>query len=84
MRKVLLSAASLTVAGFMLHGAFACELNREASQPASTVVLPVGCSGSNCLISPRQDRVVALLRHQWMRTRSTANCAPEPIERTNL
>jgi len=30
------------------------------------------------------SRVVALLRHQWMRTRSTANCAPEPIERTNL
>ena len=55
MRNVLLLAASLTVAGFMLHGAFACELNREASQPASTVVLPVGCSGSNCLISPPQD-----------------------------
>ena len=38
MRKVLLLAASLTVAGFMLHGAFACELNREASQPAPTIV----------------------------------------------
>jgi hypothetical protein len=57
MRKVILLAASLTVAGFMLHGAFACELNREASQP---FVLPVGCSGSNCLINPPQDVLTAL------------------------
>ena len=64
MRKVLLSAASLTVAGFMLHGAFACELNREASQPASTVVLPVGCSGSNCLINPPQDLLTAVANEE--------------------
>ena len=60
MRKVFLSAASLTVTGFMLHGAFACELNREASQPASTIVLPVGCSGSNCFANPPQDLLTAL------------------------
>lgn len=60
MRKVLLSAAPLTVAGLMLHGAFACELNREASQPASTIVLPGGCSGSNCLVNPPQDPFTAL------------------------
>ena len=60
MRKVSVSAASLAAAAFMLHGAFACELNREASQPASTIVLPVGCSGSNCLADPPQDPLTAL------------------------
>ena len=55
MRKVFVSAAALTVGGLMLHGAFACELNREASQPASTIVLPGACSGSNCLVNPPQD-----------------------------
>jgi hypothetical protein len=54
MRKVFLSAAPVAVVGFMLHGAFACELNREAGQPASAIVL-LGCSGSNCLINPPQD-----------------------------
>jgi hypothetical protein len=60
MRKVFFSAASLTFAGFMLHGAFACELNREASQPAPTIVLPVGCNGSDCLVNPPQDLLTAL------------------------
>jgi len=55
MRKVFLSAAALTVGGLMLHGAFACELNREAGQPASAIVLPGACSGSNCLVSQPQD-----------------------------
>ena len=55
MRKVFLSAAALMVGGVMLHGAFACELNREASQPASAIVLPGACSGSNCLVNPPQD-----------------------------
>ena len=55
MRRVFLSAAALTVGGLMLHGAFACELNREASQPASAIVLPGACSGSNCLVNPPQD-----------------------------
>jgi hypothetical protein len=64
MRKVLLSAASLSVAGFMFHGAFACELNREASQPASTIVLPVGCSGSNCLANPPQDLLTAVANEE--------------------
>ena len=54
MRKVFLSAAPLTIVGFMLHGAFACELNREAGQPASAIVL-LGCSGSNCFVDPPQD-----------------------------
>ena len=55
MRKVFLSAAALTVGGLMLHGAFACELNREAGQPGSAIVLPGACSGSNCLVIPPQD-----------------------------
>ena len=59
MRTVFVSAASLMVAGFMLHGVFACELNREASQPASIIVLPVGCSGSDCLANPPQDLLTA-------------------------
>jgi hypothetical protein len=64
MRKVFLSAASLTIVGFMLHGAFACELNREASQPASTIVLPVGCSGPNCLANPPEDLLTALANEE--------------------
>ena len=60
MRKVFLSAAALTVGGLMLHGAFACELNREASQPAWAIVLPGACSGSNCLVNPPQDPLTAL------------------------
>jgi hypothetical protein len=59
MRKVFLWATPLTVAGFMLHGAIACELNREA-KPASEIVLPGGCSGSNCLVNPPQDPLTAL------------------------
>ena len=55
MRKVFLSAAALTVGGLMFHGAYACELNREASQPASAIVLPSACSESNCLVNPPQD-----------------------------
>jgi hypothetical protein len=50
MRKVFLWAAALTVGGLMLHGAFACELNRKASQPAWAIALPDACSGSNCLV----------------------------------
>jgi len=59
MRKVFLSAAALTVGGLMLHGAFACELNREAGQPGSAIVLPGACSGSNvekrAPVNPVQD-----------------------------
>jgi hypothetical protein len=43
----------------MLHGAIACELNREA-KPASEIVLPRGCSGSNCLVNLPQDPLTAL------------------------
>jgi len=64
MRKVFLSAASLTVAGFVLHGAYACELNREAGQPASTIALPAGCSGPNCLADPPQDLLAALANEE--------------------
>ena len=60
MRKVFLSAAPLTVAGLMLHGAFACDLNREASQSASAIVLLGGCSGSNCLVNPPHDHLTAV------------------------
>lgn len=54
MRKVFLSAAALTVSGLVLHGAVACELNRETSQPASAIVLPGACSRSNCLVNVSQ------------------------------
>ena len=60
MRKMFLSAAALTIAGLMLHDAFACELNREASQPASAIVLPGACSGSDCLVNPPQDTLIPL------------------------
>ena len=55
MRKVFLWVAALTVGGLMLDGAFACDLNRQASQPAWAIVLPGACSGSNCLVNPPQD-----------------------------
>src|ERR1700749_2568613 len=55
MRKVFLWTAALAVGGFILQGAFACESNREASQPATTIVLPDPCSGSDCLVKPLQD-----------------------------
>jgi hypothetical protein len=55
MRKVSLSAGALTVGGLMLHGAFACELNRQASQPNLAIVLLGACSRSNCLVDPPQD-----------------------------
>ena len=60
MRKMFLSAAALTIAGLMLHDAFACELNREASQPASAIALPGACSGSDCLVNPPQDTLIPL------------------------
>jgi len=60
MRKVFVSAAAVTVAGLMVHGAVACELNREASQPASAIVLADGCSGLNCLVNPLQDALTSL------------------------
>ena len=53
MRKVLLSAASLAVSGLMFHGAFACELNREAGRPPSVIVLPGACGASSCLDNPQ-------------------------------
>jgi hypothetical protein len=52
MRKVFLSAVALTVGGLMLHGAVARELNREASQPVSAIVLGDGCSGLNGFVNP--------------------------------
>ena len=55
MREVFLWAAALMVGGLMLHGAFACELNRQASQPNSAIVLPGACSWSNCLVDPPHD-----------------------------
>ena len=55
MREVFLWAAALMVGGLMLHGAFACELNRQASQPNSAIVLLGACSWSSCLVDPPQD-----------------------------
>jgi hypothetical protein len=55
MRKVFFSTAALMIGGLMLHGAFACELNRHASQPNWAIDLPGACSGSNCLVNLPQD-----------------------------
>jgi hypothetical protein len=55
MRKVFLSVAALMVGGVMLHGAFACELNRQVRQPNSAIFVWGACSGSNCLGDPPQD-----------------------------
>jgi hypothetical protein len=55
MRKVFLWVAALTVGGLMLDGAFACDLNRQASQPNWATVLAGACSGSNCLVDPPQE-----------------------------
>ena len=59
MRKVFLSAAAFTVGGLMLNGAFACELNREATHPAPAMIVMGACSGSNCFVSPRQEPPLA-------------------------
>jgi hypothetical protein len=74
MRKVFLWAAPLTVAGLMLQGAFACELNREASQPAAEIVLPRGCSGSNCLVNPPQDDLTALANEKRIPVDPVQDC----------
>ena len=60
MRKVFLSTAAFTVGVLMLNGAFACELNREASQPAPAMIVMGACSGSNCFVSPRQEPLTLL------------------------
>jgi hypothetical protein len=73
MRKVFLSAASLTVTGLMLHGAFACELNREA-KPASEIVLPGGCSGSNCLVNLPQDALTTLANEKRIPVDPVQDC----------
>jgi len=60
MRRVFLSTAAFTVGVLMLNGAFACELNREASQPAPAMIVMGACSGSNCFVSPRQEPLTPL------------------------
>ena len=61
MRKVFLLTTALTVGGLMLHGAFACELNREAGKATSPIVLLGGiCSGTNCLVNPPQDLLTSV------------------------
>jgi hypothetical protein len=52
MRKVFLLAAAVMVVG-LIHGAFACESSRDASQSASAILLPGACSGSDCLVDPQ-------------------------------
>jgi hypothetical protein len=52
MRKVFLLTAALTAGGLMFHGAFACDLSREASQ-AAPAIFPGACSGSICLVNPQ-------------------------------
>jgi hypothetical protein len=56
MRKVILWTVVLAAVGFW-HNAFACELNREASQPASATIIPGACSGSDCSVNPQQDLI---------------------------
>jgi len=59
MRNICLSAALVT--GLMLHGAFACELNREASQPGPGIAFQ-GCSGPDCLVNLTQDPLAAVAK----------------------
>jgi hypothetical protein len=74
MRKVFLSAAALT-GGLMLHGAFACELNREASQPAWAIIVAGACSGSNCFMSPAQESLTGLATEKRSPVDPAQNCA---------
>ena len=74
MRKVFLWAAPFTVAGLMLHGAFACELNREASQLASEIVLPGDCSGSNCLVNSPRDALTAFANEKRSPVDPVSDC----------
>jgi hypothetical protein len=60
MRKVFHFAAAITVVGLM-HGAFACESSRDASQSASAILLPGACSGSDCLVDPQQNPPTPLI-----------------------
>ena len=54
MRRMFLSAVALTL---MVHGAVACEVNRQAGQPVWAIALPDDCSGSDCQLNPPQDRL---------------------------
>jgi len=54
MRKMFLSAAALTL---MVHGAVACEVNRQAGQPVWAIALPDDCNGSDCGLNPPQDQL---------------------------
>jgi hypothetical protein len=54
MHKMFLSAAALTL---MVHGAVACEVNRQAGPPVWAIALPDDCNGSDCRLSPPQDQL---------------------------
>ena len=54
MRKMFLSAAALTL---MVHGAVACEVNRQAGPPVWAIALPDDCNGSDCRLNPPQDQL---------------------------
>jgi len=53
MRRMFLSAVVLTL---MVHGAVACEVNRQAGQPVWAIALPDDWNGSDCQLGPPQDR----------------------------
>jgi hypothetical protein len=74
MRNIFLSAAALVVTGLTLHGAFACELNREAGQPGPGIAVQ-GCSGSNCLVNQPQDLVAALANEKGIPVDQVRDCA---------
>jgi hypothetical protein len=53
MRKLFFKSSAPIVGALMLHGAFACELNREANRQGSVVV--VDCGTGTCMFDPPQD-----------------------------
>ena len=55
MREMFLSAAALT---FMVHGAVACDVNRQADRPVWAIALPDDCNGSDCRLNAPQDRLI--------------------------
>jgi hypothetical protein len=61
MRKTFLSVAAFAVAISMIHGAFACELNREVSRQSSVIV--ADCGGLGCVPDPAQDAFAFLVEH---------------------
>jgi hypothetical protein len=73
MRKVFLSAAALVVTGFMVHGAFACELNRDADRQGS--VFFAYCGTAACMFNPPQDPFAPLVEEEDTPANPVQDCS---------